>query len=125
MNFVRNAYPRVSRSGPNSPAQPSRRRASRQDLPRANSARSLSPLPAQPDQMETKPKKGLRSLLGVLAFLGRYPGRVAGCLCLLLVNITIEMTLPQIIGNAITNLRWHMEWGAEFARNNYVLLFLS
>jgi ATP-binding cassette subfamily B protein len=42
-----------------------------------------------------------------------------------LINITIEMTLPQIIGNAITNLRWHMEWGAEFERNGYVGLFLS
>ncbi len=75
--------------------------------------------------METKPKKGLRSLFGVLAFMGRYPGRITACVVLLLVNIAIEMSLPQIIGNAITNLRWHMQWGVEFPRNSYVLLFLS
>src|SRR5262245_14453045 len=75
--------------------------------------------------METKPKKGLRSLFGVLAFMGRYPGRIAACIAFLLVNIAIEMSLPQIIGHAVTNLRWHMQWGTEFPRNNYVLLFLS
>jgi ATP-binding cassette subfamily B protein len=75
--------------------------------------------------MEKEKKSALRSLAGVLSFLGKYRGRVAFCIFLLLVNITIEMSLPQIIGNAITNLRWHLEWGAEFARNNYVLLFLS
>ena len=70
-------------------------------------------------------KKGFRSLLGILAFLGKYPGRAAFCIGILLVNIAIEMTLPQIIGSAITNLRWHMEWGAEFPRNSYVALFIS
>ena len=74
--------------------------------------------------METK-KKGFRGLAGMLAFLGRYPGRVIACTSLLLINISIEMALPQIIGNAITSLRWHMEWGAEFARDNYVGLFIS
>ena len=74
---------------------------------------------------EKNEKKGFRSLAAMLAFLGRYPGRVSACTFLLLVNISIEMALPQIIGNAITNLRWHMEWGAEFARLNYVALFLS
>ena len=72
-----------------------------------------------------KKKKGFRSLLGILAFLGKYPGRVAFCIGILLVNIAIELTLPQIIGSAITNLRWHMEWGAEFPRNSYVALFIS
>src|SRR5688572_31131965 len=74
--------------------------------------------------MDKKPK-GFRSLIGILAFLGRYPGRVTLCLALLLINISIEMALPQIIGSAVTNLRWHMEWGAEFARDNYVGLFIS
>jgi ATP-binding cassette subfamily B protein len=69
--------------------------------------------------------KGFRSLVATLAFLGRYPGRVSACIGLLLINISIEMTLPQIIGSAITNLRWHMEWGAEFPRLSYVALFLS
>jgi ATP-binding cassette, subfamily B, multidrug efflux pump len=45
------------------------------------------------------------SLLGAVSFLGKYPGRVALCLSLLLVNISIEMTLPQIIGDMITDLR--------------------
>src|SRR5262245_66093385 len=72
-----------------------------------------------------KTPKGFRSLLGILRFLGRYRGRVATCLSLLLINISIEMSLPQIIGNAVTNLRWHMQWGTEFPRNSYVLLFLS
>ena len=70
-------------------------------------------------------KKGFRSLARLLAFLGRYPGRVVTCISLLLVNISIEMALPQIIGSAITNLRWHMEWGADFPRLNYVALFIS
>lgn len=70
-------------------------------------------------------KKGFRSLFATLAFLGKYPGRVTACVTLLLVNISIEMALPQIIGNAITNLRWHMEWGADFPRMKYVALFLS
>ena len=69
--------------------------------------------------------KAIKSLPGILAYLGKYPGRVAFCLTLLLINIAIEMTLPQIIGNAVTALRWHMEWGAEFDRNQYVLLFLA
>lgn len=74
--------------------------------------------------METR-QKGFRSLMGMLAFLGRYPRRVSACIFLLLINISIEMMLPQIIGNAITNLRWHMEWGAEFARANYLAVFVS
>lgn len=73
--------------------------------------------------MDKKQKSG--GLWRVLKFLGNYPGRVALCITLLLVNISIEMSLPQIIGNAVTNLRWHMEWGADFPRNQYVLLFLS
>lgn len=75
--------------------------------------------------MEPAKKKGLRSLWGVLRYLGRYPARVSACVFLLLVNIAIEMSLPQIIGNAVTNLRWQLEWGAQFERSAYVLLFLS
>jgi ABC-type multidrug transport system fused ATPase/permease subunit len=75
--------------------------------------------------MNTKPKKGLHSLFGVLAFMGRYPRRIAACIALLLVNIAIEMSLPQIIGNAVTKLRGHMQSGTEFPRDRYVLLFLS
>lgn len=75
--------------------------------------------------MEPAKKKGLGSLWGMLRYLGRYPARVGACFFLLLVNIGIEMSLPQIIGSAVTNLRWQMEWGAPFERASYVLLFLS
>jgi ATP-binding cassette, subfamily B, multidrug efflux pump len=73
----------------------------------------------------TKAQFKPRNLIGVLAFLGKYPGRVALCVGLLLVNISIEMVLPQILGNAITNLRWHVEWAAAFEPWTYVLLFGS
>ena len=50
-------------------------------------------------------------LLGVLVFLRRYPGAVAASVGLLLVNISIEMAQPQIIGSAITQLRLNAELG--------------
>lgn len=75
--------------------------------------------------MEKKKSRAFRSLLAVLAYMGKYPGRIAFCIFLLLVNITIEMSLPQLIGNAVTNLRWHLEWGAYFDRNAYVSLFVA
>ncbi|MBI4324043.1 MAG: ABC transporter ATP-binding protein, partial [Chloroflexi bacterium] len=67
----------------------------------------------------------VRSLVGIVAFLGKYPRRAAFCVLLLLINIAIEMTLPQILGNAITHLRWHVEWGLAFALGPAVQLFLS
>lgn len=59
-----------------------------------------------PSATETRPasEKQNWSLGGILCFLGRYPWQVAGCLGLLLVTIGIDMTLPQILGNAITAL---------------------
>jgi ATP-binding cassette subfamily B protein len=66
-----------------------------------------------------------RRLLGVLAFLGKYPRQVVLSVSLLLVNIAIEMALPQVLGSAITNLRRHVEWGAMFELRAYVLVFLS
>lgn len=65
------------------------------------------------------------NLLGILVFLGKYPKRVIVCVGLLLVNISIEMTLPQVLGDAITNLRWHIEWGAVFEPLTFLLLFGS
>src|SRR5436190_1796395 len=65
-----------------------------------------------------------RSLLGVLAFLARYPRHVALCVGLLLVNISIELSLPQILGTAITDLRLHKA-GEIFPIRDYVQLFLS
>jgi ATP-binding cassette subfamily B protein len=71
------------------------------------------------------PRLKPRRLLGVLAFLRRYPGRVAVCLGLLLVNITIEMTQPQILGNAITGLREYVATGASFSIWPLAQLFLA
>jgi ATP-binding cassette subfamily B protein len=56
-----------------------------------------------------------RSLWGIVAFLRRYPVRITLCLTLLVTSIAIEMALPQIIGNAINDLRRHVETGAAFA----------
>jgi ATP-binding cassette subfamily B protein len=44
---------------------------------------------------------------------------------LLLVNIAIEMTLPQVLGNAITGLRNHLADGVAFSIRPFVLLFLA
>src|SRR5262245_36057439 len=66
-----------------------------------------------------------RSLLGILSFLRKYPGRVTVCLALLLVNISIEMVLPQIIGNTITDLRRAVEQHLPFAPWLAVRLFLG
>src|SRR5258705_10698708 len=74
---------------------------------------------------ETKPLPKGSSLLRMLAFLRKYPGEVALSVGLLLVNIAIEMSLPQILGSAITNLRWHMEWGAPFPQQYFLLLYIS
>jgi ATP-binding cassette subfamily B protein len=72
-----------------------------------------------------RPRIRPRNLLGVLAFLRRYPVEVAVSISLLLVNIAIEMSLPQILGNAITGLRRHVEWGAPVDLRASALLFAS
>jgi ABC-type multidrug transport system fused ATPase/permease subunit len=53
------------------------------------------------DSRKLKP----RSLLGALGFLRKYPRRVAVCLGLLLMIVAIDLTLPQVIGEAINALR--------------------
>src|SRR5436190_855649 len=65
-----------------------------------------------------------RSLWGVIAFLANYPQLVALCVGLLLINICIELSLPQILGTAITDLRLH-RLGQVFPIRDYVQLFLS
>ena len=65
-----------------------------------------------------------RNLLGVLSFLKKHPGGVALCVGLLLVNISIEMTLPQVLGNTITGLRDHMALGNEFSIWPFAALYL-
>src|SRR5690349_15867571 len=76
---------------------------------------------SNPPQPRVKP----RNLLGILAFLRRYPALVALSVSLLLVNIAVEMSLPQILGLAITNLRWNAEWGAPLNLKALVLLVVS
>src|SRR6266542_2986600 len=77
--------------------------------------------PPNPASPRVKP----RNLLGVLVFLRRYPSQVALSVSLLLVNIAIEMALPQILGSAINHLRWRAQWNAPFDLEPYVLLFVS
>src|SRR4026208_2622435 len=67
----------------------------------------------------------LWNLLSILAFLRPYPSAVVVCIGLLLLNISIEMTLPQILGNAITGLRQHIANGAAFSVWPFVLIFLG
>ena len=71
------------------------------------------------------PRFKTRNLIGVLAYLGNYPGWVALSLGLLLVNIAIEMTLPQILGNAINSMRLPPEARPEFDLWHPVKLFLA
>lgn len=65
-----------------------------------------------------------RNLLGVLSFLKKHPGGVALCVGLLLVNIAIEMTLPQVLGDTITGLRDHLALGNEFSIWPFAALYL-
>ena len=81
--------------------------------------------PAMSTETKTKARFQARNLLGVLPFLGNYPGWVALSLGLLLVNIAIEMTLPQILGNAINALRLPPEARTAFDLWDYVRLFLA
>src|SRR5438876_11681563 len=75
----------------------------------------------KPTQTRVQP----RNLLGVLVFLRAYPAPVVLSVSLLLVNIAVELSLPQILGSAITQLRWHIEWGAPLDLRAGVLLFVS
>ena len=65
-----------------------------------------------------------RALWGIVRFLGRRPGWVALSIGLLLVNISIELYLPQIPGNVITALG-HSPPPPDFSLLTPVLLFLG
>ena len=82
-------------------------------------------MPEQPDSPPKKTPGAFRSLLGVLAFLGRYPVRSALCIVLLSVNISIEMTLPRILGDTINDLQTHAEARDSFSPAPAVTLFLT
>ena len=54
---------------------------------------------SEPVQRQTRFKS--RNLLGVLAFLRKYPGRVTICLSMLLINLGIDVskvTIPDLTG---------------------------
>src|SRR5437867_10762844 len=73
-----------------------------------------------PAGREARSKTG--NLLGVLAFLGKYPGRVLVCLLLLLSIVGLDLTLPQFIGEAITQMQKEK---AAFEPGLYVQIILS
>lgn len=73
----------------------------------------------------TQSTAGFRSLLGMLAYLRRYPGPVSASVGLLLLNIVIEMALPQVIGAAVNQLERHRTGGAIFEPWSYLKLFLA
>src|SRR5216684_1024272 len=76
---------------------------------------------AIPTEARFKP----RNLLGIILFLRKYPGPVGLCLSLLLVNIGIEMALPQIIGDIITNLRRAVTANVAFSPGFHVKLLVA
>jgi ATP-binding cassette subfamily B protein len=64
-------------------------------------------------------------LLGIHAFLGEYPARVTFCLALLLLILSIDLSLPQFIGDAITDLRRYMDEQVPFSPELYVQIVLA
>src|SRR5437762_12298749 len=78
---------------------------------------------SEPVQRQTRFKS--RNLFGVVAFLRKYPGRVAICLSMLLINLGIDVSLPQFIGDAITDLRRYVEQQVPFSPGPYVQRILS
>ena len=65
----------------------------------------------------------LSALFRLIPFLGRRPGWVALSLGLLLINIAIELALPQILGRAITRL--DQPSGLPFSWQRFVVVFLG
>ena len=65
----------------------------------------------------------LSALFRLIPFLGRRPGWVALSLGLLLINIAIELALPQILGRAITLL--DQPSGLPFSWQRFVVVFLG
>jgi ATP-binding cassette subfamily B protein len=82
-----------------------------------------------PTSQPAKPAKGAgqyaRSLLKILGFLRAYPGLVAIALALLLINISIELILPQVLGDAMTGLQRHVDRNEPFSPWLHVTVYLS
>lgn len=68
-------------------------------------------------------RRGGRSLWVVLTYLRRWPVAAALSVGLLLVNLAIEMSMPQVIGQAMTDLEAHQRRGDSFDPWWYVRLF--
>jgi ATP-binding cassette subfamily B protein len=66
-----------------------------------------------------------RNLLGVLSFLMRYRVSVALAVGLLLVNIALEMSLPQVSGAAINGLQKALALKTAFDPWHYAEMFLG
>jgi ATP-binding cassette subfamily B protein len=64
-------------------------------------------------------------LLGVLKFLGRYPGQCALAFGLLLFILSLELVLPQVLGAAITALNNHVKTGAPFSPLHFTAIFFG
>ena len=77
------------------------------------------------ESASSQPRFKTSNLLGVLPFLWRYPRAVALTIGILLVIIGIELTLPQIIGRAVSDLRSHFKGESVFEPRLYVAIFLS
>ena len=78
-----------------------------------------------PDSSPKQTRGAFRSLLGMLAFLRKYPVRVSLSIALLVVNIGIEMSLPRILGDTINHLQAHAARGVPFSLAPAVTLFLA
>jgi ABC-type multidrug transport system fused ATPase/permease subunit len=77
------------------------------------------------DDVSKDPRFKPRNLLGVLPFLWRYPRAIVLAVGILLVIIGIELTLPQIIGHAVSDLRSHLKGETVFEPRTYVAILLS
>src|SRR3954471_19469370 len=66
-----------------------------------------------------------RNLLGVLAFLRKYPFRVTICLSLLLLIVGLDLSIPQFIGDGITGLRRQVEDQTPFSPALFVQIVVS
>lgn len=75
--------------------------------------------------VSSNPRFKTRNLLGVLPFLWRYPRAIALTVSILLIIIGIELTLPQIIGRAVSDLRLHLRGESIFDPTLYVTIFAS
>ena len=77
------------------------------------------------EKANTPQMGSVRSLLKILSFLRAYPTWLSLTLGLLLINIGIELALPQVLGNALTALQRHLKEQGGFAPAFFVGLYLA